>query len=1074
MQKSKAKIPGLIPVADEIYSIFRNLLTPAVLSGCLSGILLAVFDYCTASGSLSDSYSRILLMFHLVSMLAASGALISVVTVLLYSLFFTQIRNARPATGSQTVHLAAQILLTLLTTPGLIYVSIRLFQGGMTSRLPARGALIFLTACILTAAVFFAIRLCAYLIQSAASGPAGLFWWSGILITFCGGLLAIWADANIYRRLYQFLHFGLGAVQVAFITTAFASLIVHFLDGRLKMRAAVVISIILVCAAAVSSFMFGRNQAVRLAAYEHTASTRNMLLALSSFGSDNVHSPESLTNQVNAARTARQRRAVQAITEGLPSFRDLNFIMISIDALRADRLGTYGHNAMLTPNIDEWAKTAVVFDRAYCSAPHSSFSITSIHTSAHMHALSALGPSVSLPTMADILNSHGYYTTAFYTRGIFHTRKEKLEHYDNREFGFTTTHHGSPDAADLTDAVVSELNGIINQDTGKFFLWVHYFDVHEPYTRTSQGSKPSQRYDSEIVFTDRHVGRLLEYIENYLGPNTAVIFTADHGEEFKEHGGDYHGSTLYDEQLRVPLIIKIPGVDPFGVKGQVSLIDIATSVLALAGISAPASMQGNDLRGAIYEHRQPADPVFATVTQKKMVVAWPFKLIADLKNNYYELYDLEKDPVEKQNIYDSHRKKADELKAEIYAWLDHLGRNQRDGHTGKLEGISLGRLGDRRAVPMLIEILDQNAAALKDREEAARLLGKLRDRGALPCLRKILERDELELSMIAAISLGELGDDSGRNLLVQAMSHDDTELKFSAALTLAGLEDHRAVPVLIEALDSPDLVTKEKAIQKLGYLGDYRATEPLLSILPEMRTRYRTVVALGRIGDPRAYEALVELLDYETHSDVRGYAVAALGWLRIPEIIPYLIDILVNEPEIKWTSEALVRLGAIEKGLLSGVDADPEGPWKITGLGKCYKDDLVSYERYMNRTWCRSPGGTLVLEFKSEYENPAVMLLRVKHLGLPDIEGLLEVKLNGKVLSVLRVVTRWEEYRISVPGDLIQNGLNRVEIDCTTQKDEKLELGFDHLLLTPLRNKKQHKDITNGMTEKKDRRTDRQ
>src|SRR5207253_145373 len=122
------------------------------------------------------------------------------------------------------------------------------------------------------------------------------------------------------------------------------------------------------------------------------------------------------------------------------------------------------------------------------------------------------------------------------------------------------------------------------------FVWVHFFEPHEPYVAHPEfpfGSGDLDRYDSEIAYTDAAIGRLLEYVDAHV-PSTVVVLAADHGEEFDEHGGRYHGSSLFEEQVHVPLLIRVPGVPAREIAEPVELIDIAPTVLNLLDIPVPA------------------------------------------------------------------------------------------------------------------------------------------------------------------------------------------------------------------------------------------------------------------------------------------------------------------------------------------------------------------------------------------------------------------------------------------------------------------------------------------------------
>ena len=154
-----------------------------------------------------------------------------------------------------------------------------------------------------------------------------------------------------------------------------------------------------------------------------------------------------------------------------------------------------------------------------------------------------------------------------------------------------------------------------------------------------------------------------------------IVLAADHGEEFDEHGGRYHGSTLYDEQLRVPLIISIPGIAPHVVDGPVEMLDIAPTLLNLLDIPVPVRMRGTDLGPWLAPPPAPASrlpPAFAEVEDKRMVVAGTDKLLCDLHWGSCAYYDLAADPREQRNLAEARPDRAAALR----------------GHAGRVAGRS--------------------------------------------------------------------------------------------------------------------------------------------------------------------------------------------------------------------------------------------------------------------------------------------------------------------------------------------------------------------------------------------------
>ena len=246
-----------------------------------------------------------------------------------------------------------------------------------------------------------------------------------------------------------------------------------------------------------------------------------------------------------------------------------------------------------------------MFERAYAPAPHSSFSLCSLMTSEYLHETLDLGHPAPQATLPRLLAAAGYHTAAFYTQGIFHTAGERLAGYEREAFGFALHDQVTYTAEELTDRALAEIDRVVARGEQSSLLWVHYFDVHEPYRSTHFGSGDMERYDSEILHVDRELERLIRGARERLSRDVIVVIASDHGEEFHEHGGVYHGSTLYEEQVRVPLIVQAKGLAPRRVADAVSTLDITPTLLGLLGLPSEPQMRGRDLRPLALGQPQP-------------------------------------------------------------------------------------------------------------------------------------------------------------------------------------------------------------------------------------------------------------------------------------------------------------------------------------------------------------------------------------------------------------------------------------------------------------------------------------
>jgi arylsulfatase A-like enzyme len=388
-------------------------------------------------------------------------------------------------------------------------------------------------------------------------------------------------------------------------------------------------------------------------------------------------------------------------------------ILISIDTLRADHLGCYGYSVGTSPTIDALAKKGVVFTNA--------MSTSSWTLPAHMSMLTSLYPSFhklekgggtgsarlddAEPTLAGVLHSAGFATAGL----VAHPYLSAQWGFDR---GFDIYRRYSTRAAEQTERALLWLDwhrfhvehGLEGPD---FFLFLHYIDPHEPYDAPGGWSKrffPDYRgtlrpadklvtefsdkpfsspddlryalalYDGEIGYVDSELGRLSKKLVDLgIADSTLVILTSDHGEEFKEHGSMGHKQTLYEEVVRVPLVMAYAGKIDVGQKVDVpvSLVDLLPTILDYAGEKPLASAQGVSLRRfvkAAGEASGSTEPVERTIFAElgPLGAKWEFdshqktarsealKLIFTYdspRGARRELYDLKDDPGERKDAY---------------------------------------------------------------------------------------------------------------------------------------------------------------------------------------------------------------------------------------------------------------------------------------------------------------------------------------------------------------------------------------------------------------------------------------
>jgi arylsulfatase A-like enzyme/Tfp pilus assembly protein PilF len=298
-----------------------------------------------------------------------------------------------------------------------------------------------------------------------------------------------------------------------------------------------------------------------------------------------------------------------------------NIILITVDTVRADRMGFLGSKLGLTPNLDTFSRESMVFTHAYSQVPLTAPSHATILTGTYpqFHQVNdfqvPLAP--ELPYAPAILRKHRYRTSAFIGAMVLDPHAGFARGFDR---GFDTYDAGFHQAREGEDRyhsterrggeVVAHALAWLNQHPrGPFFMWLHLYDAHDPYDPPEpyKSKYASAPYDGEIAYVDSAVGKFLSDLRTrglYDGALIAVM--ADHGEALGEHGEDTHGFFLYDETIHVPLMIKLPGAasatkDSAGTKieNRVGLVDVLPTILQAVRIPVPPEVQGESLLGML-------------------------------------------------------------------------------------------------------------------------------------------------------------------------------------------------------------------------------------------------------------------------------------------------------------------------------------------------------------------------------------------------------------------------------------------------------------------------------------------
>ncbi len=337
-------------------------------------------------------------------------------------------------------------------------------------------------------------------------------------------------------------------------------------------------------------------------------------------------------------------------------------ILVTLDTVRADRTSAYGYAKKTTPALEALAARGVVFEHAYAVASDTQRAITPLlsgrrlsRTARDSREWPTLRPAVD--TLAERMRRAGYVTAAV-TSFTWMSRERGFDQgFDDFEGVYEKDH---PERGITGPHALAAARGILakrEKDAKPLFLWVHLFDAHERYLAhpgLDFGGTGSGLYDGEIAFVDRQLAGLMEAVAaSTRAASTAFVVHGSHGEGWGEHGVEGHGADLWEPQIRVPLVVALPG-GPSGRyrRGAVSTADVAATVLELGG--APAEgVEGRSLAAiARGDLEQAAEPVHARARRRAVVVDWPLKLLVhDRKGkDRHILFDLAADPGEEKDL----------------------------------------------------------------------------------------------------------------------------------------------------------------------------------------------------------------------------------------------------------------------------------------------------------------------------------------------------------------------------------------------------------------------------------------
>jgi arylsulfatase A-like enzyme len=375
-------------------------------------------------------------------------------------------------------------------------------------------------------------------------------------------------------------------------------------------------------------------------------------------------------------------RAVGGETAAATSLRiappDLYFVLL--DGARADLAGA--QRSQLTPEIERFARTALDFRHAYTTYPSTFRAIVTLQTSRYWRYL---GPGHELFA---IRLARAGWNAQLLIRDRVLTDFPRLFHLARKDDPFHTRSPGKSSWTQLTiDHAISEMAQV---DAPPRLRWVHLLDTHAPWVHGVESTSPRQQYQAELVHSSQHFGRLIDALEaSERGRRAVVVLLADHGTALGEHGAGTHGGTLYEELIRVPLLMRLPQVAPRSIDGLTSLLDIVPTLATYLGIPVDPGWQGFSWLTCDAQVCDilPQGPTARVVAHLQASAGWGYsglpaldaasdgryKLLVDLDRGRRMFFDLQQDPGETRPVVEPPPNVLQRLEKALSNWEDQPG-----------------------------------------------------------------------------------------------------------------------------------------------------------------------------------------------------------------------------------------------------------------------------------------------------------------------------------------------------------------------------------------------------------------
>ncbi|MEE9395105.1 MAG: sulfatase-like hydrolase/transferase [Planctomycetota bacterium] len=611
-----------------------------------------------------------------------------------------------------------------------------------------------------------------------------------------------------------------------------------------------------------------------------------------------------LLRRAHASTPDRVRKARDLTLEMGP--RRYNVVVIAIDTLRADLCGFSSDSKLPsgesdTPQLDQFVKGSQVFPRAYTPYPTSNYAYSSLFSGRWPRlspARALLHPKEGIPdteTLPERLRREGWRTlaqTGFNDLGI---ETPALFGHLKRGFDvFNPTHKAETlDAETVTKSSLRLIEDA--RSPGPFFLFAHYMDAHAPYRlHGADRSKSSkERYRGEVRWVDRHLRPLLDRLSAPdLEPNTIVFIIADHGEAFGEHNTRFHNSSLFEEQVRIPFAVKIPGLAPRRHEAAASLLDILPTTLGILGLHDTEFRNGRDLGPLIfgdaadreawldfaYVERFPLDPLPGRELQRALILG-DWKVLRHANDPTPEIFQLRIDPFETRNVFDV----GDPEQRQALSFLEAL-----DDHVTKTIAVKPSSLGDLDSAEIDHQLENIRKVSHLDRHPALARLAQYFYRG---------HRRKFDPQVFKSLS------DPDRRRIIEVLigiadNAEEPESARSLAFDLlSDLDGPGADAFMQKSLSHPLEIIRARAASWFARRGDHRSREALLGTLKPKHASWALEIApvLAANGERRALPWLQAALAHDDADYVIG-ALRGLRQLAWPELARTIADLLALLP----------------------------------------------------------------------------------------------------------------------------------------------------------------------------------